>query len=96
MKRGIVLIVMLLLLIDLGEDGCLGKATFVAPQPSAKISFTSPLVNCSGKIDSCDTLPSDGGEISRLVQCQAVTLLVQPALKIIIYTHTGSSGGIPL
>jgi hypothetical protein len=54
------------------------------------------LDDCSGKVDSSYTLPSPGGEISCLLQCQPVTPLVQPALKIIIYNHTGSSGGIPL
>jgi hypothetical protein len=96
MKRVVLLILVLLLLIDLGEDGCLGKATFVAPQSSAQTSLTSPLLDCSGKVGPPYTLPSDGGEISPLLQFQPVTLLVQPALKIIIYNHTGSSGGIPL
>jgi hypothetical protein len=96
MKRVVLLILALLLLSDLAEDGSLGKATFVAPQSSAKTSLTSPLHECSGKVDSHCTLPSDGGEISRLVLCHPVTFLVQPALKIIIYNHTGSSGGIPL
>jgi hypothetical protein len=96
MKRVVLLILALLLLSDLAEDGCLGKATFVALQSSAKTSLTSPLHNCSGKVDSPYSLPSQGGEISRLLLCQPVTFLVQPALKIVIYTHTGSSGGIPL
>jgi hypothetical protein len=96
MKRVVLLILALLLLSDLAEDGCLGKATFVAPQSDAETSFTSSLHNCSGKVDSRCTLPSDGGEMSRVTQCQPVTLLVQPALKIVIYNNTGSSGGIPL
>jgi hypothetical protein len=69
---------------------------FVTPDSAANSSFTIPLDDCSGKVDSSYTLPSQGGEISRLLQCQPVTLLVQPALKIIICNHTGSSGGIPL
>jgi hypothetical protein len=96
MKRVVLLILVLMLLTDLGEDGCLGKATFVAPDSSAKTSLISPLLDCSGKVDSRYTLPSQGGEISRLMQLQPVTLMVQPALKIIICNHTGSSGGIPL
>jgi hypothetical protein len=96
MKRVVLLLLVLLLMIDLGEDGCLGKATFVAPQSTAKTSFTSPLHDSSGKVDSPYTLPSQGGEISLLMPLQPLTLLVQPALKIIIYNHTGSSGGMPL
>lgn len=95
MKRLLLLILVLLLVIDLA-DGCLGKATFVAPDSAAKTSLTSPLDDCSGKVDSPYTLPSQGGEISRLLQFQPVMPLVQPALKINICNHTGSSGGIPL
>jgi hypothetical protein len=96
MKRLVLLILVLLLAIDLGGDGCLGKATFVAPQSAANSSLTFPLDDCSGEVDSSYTLPPQSGEISPLLQCQPVTLLVQPALKIIIYNHTGSSGGMPL
>jgi hypothetical protein len=95
MKRVVLLILVLLLVIDLA-DGCLGKATFVAPDSAANSSLTSPLDNCPGKVDYSYTLPSQGGEISCLMQFQPVTLLVQPALKIITYNHTGSSGGMPL
>jgi hypothetical protein len=95
MKRVVLLILVLLLVIDLGEDGCLGKATFTAPASAAKTSLISPLLNCSGKVDSPYPLPSPGGEILRLMPLQPVTLLVQPAFKIIIYNHIGSSGGLP-
>ena len=96
MKRVVLLILVLLLLVDLGEDGQLGKATFVAPQPDAKTSLVSPLVDCSGKADSRYTLPVDGWGICRLLQCTPVTPAVQPSLRIIIYSYTNSSGGIPL
>jgi hypothetical protein len=93
MKQVVLLILVLLLVIGLGY---LGKAMFVAPDSAAKTSLTSPLDDCSGKVDSPYILPSPGAEISRLLQCQPATVLVQPALKKIIYNHTGSSGGIPL
>ena len=96
MKRAVLLIFVLLLMIDLGEDGGLGKVTFVAPTSSAKTSLSSPLLPCSGKLYCRHTLLLEGWEISRLVQLQQVTLEIQPALKILIFTNTSSSGGIPL
>jgi hypothetical protein len=96
MKQIVLLTLVLLLLVDLGEDGQLGKATFVAPQSDAKTSLASPLVDYSGTVDSHYTLPADGWEICPLLQCPQVTLPVQPALRIIIYNHTNSSGGISL
>jgi hypothetical protein len=95
MKRVVLLILVLLLVIDLA-DGCFGKAAFVAPDSAANSSLTSPLDDCSGKVDSPYPLPSQGGEISHLLQFQPVKPLVQSALKIIISNHTGSSGGMPL
>jgi hypothetical protein len=96
MKRVVLLILVILMLIDLGEDGCLGKAKFVPPQSFAETSLTSPLLDCSGKVDSHYKLPPGCWEISRLMQFQMVTQRVQPVLKIIIYNNNGSSGGIPL
>jgi hypothetical protein len=58
MKRGILLILMLLLLIDLGEDGGFGKAEFVAPDSNAKISLNSFQQSDSGQIDSSQLLLS--------------------------------------
>jgi hypothetical protein len=42
MTRVVLLILVLLLLIDVGEDGCLGKATFVAPQLTPKFPSSLP------------------------------------------------------
>ncbi len=96
MKRVVLLFLALLLLIDLADDGHFGKATFVAPQSTAKTSLISPLLDYSGTVDSRYTLPSDGWKISRLIQWQPVTLPLRTALKLNIYNHTSSSGGIPL
>jgi hypothetical protein len=97
MKRGIVLIVMLLLLIDLGVDGCLGKATLAPPDFSQNSSLTSPSPSEAGKVDF-HFQPSWANNLGRSSrwQFQPVTLPVQSALKIITYCHTNSSGGIPL
>jgi hypothetical protein len=94
MKRAVLLVLVLLLVIDLA-DGRPGKVPFVAPDSAAETSLISPLDNCPGKADSSYALPSQGRKISHLLQCHPITQLVQPALKIIIYNHTGSSGGIP-
>jgi hypothetical protein len=96
MKRIVLLILALLLLSDLAEDGCLGKAKYVTPSSSAKTIDISHLHSDSGKVDNHYTLPSAGGEICPPMEFQPVTLAVQPALKIIIPNHNGSSGGIPL
>jgi hypothetical protein len=97
MKRGIVLIVMLLLLIDLGQDGCLGKAVLVPPDSSAPTSLTSPPQYEAGKVDSHYKLSlAKSGSTSGWWQFQPLSLRVQPALKIITCCHTTSSGGIPL
>jgi len=96
MKRVVLLILVLLLVIDLAEDGCLGKAKFAPPHSFAKTSLTSPLLDCSGKVDSHYKLPTGCWGRSRLMQFQTVTQWVQPVLKIIIYNNNGSSGGIPL
>jgi hypothetical protein len=44
MKRMVLLILVLLLLLDLAEDGNLGKFTVYLPHPPAKISVTSSTI----------------------------------------------------
>ncbi len=95
MKRA-VLLLLVLLMIDLAEDGQFGKATFVAPQSDAETLLVSSLVDYSGEVDSSNALPEKGCKINRLLQGVPVTIPVQPILRIIIYNHTNSSGGIPL
>jgi hypothetical protein len=96
MKGGILLILVLLLLCDLAEDSWLVKVKFVDSQSSAETSLSSPLMDCSEKVSSRDALPSQAGKIPCLLQFQELISLIKPALNIIINTHTGSSGGIPL
>jgi hypothetical protein len=97
MRQAFLLIFVMVLLIDLGQDGCLGKAVLVPPDFSANTSLASPAPGDAGKIDSHSTLPSpDAREMPSQWQSQPVALRVQPGLKIIACNHTGSSGGIPL
>jgi hypothetical protein len=96
MKRVVLLILALVLLSDMAEDGCLGKAKFVGPASSAKTSHTSSLKDCTGRVDSLHSLQSPDGDLAPPRQLQQVTLELHPALKIVVVTHSGSSGGIPL
>jgi hypothetical protein len=97
MKRVVLLILVLLLVIDLGQDGHIGKATFVPADSAAKPSLTSPPQYDCGNVDSHYTRPvANYWEMSGRCQFQPIEILVQPALKIITYCHTGRSGGLPL
>ena len=97
MKRGVLLILAVLLLIDLADDGCLGKAKFLPPHSSTKISLTFPLDCDSESVDTTYAPPaSNRWEICGRKQFQAVLIGVQTTLKIITFCNNGSSGGIPL
>ena len=97
MRRTVLLILALLLMFDLAEDGCLGKAKFDLPHPSAKTSVTSSHHFDSGQVDFRHELASaDLPGIPRHADTQPVTLGVQPTLQIIYSCHLSSSGGIPL
>ncbi len=96
MKRGILLIVALLLVLDLAEDGYLGRAKFVPPHSSAKTSLTSSPQFDSAKIDSSDLPPSQNwAKIPCPRQVQPVMQPAQQSLKITTYCNNGSSGGMP-
>jgi hypothetical protein len=97
MKRMVLVILVLLLMFDLAEDGCLGKATFDFYHPSAKTSVTTSDHPDSGQTDfqhelaSIDLMGSPAHD-----DTQSVTLRVLPTLQIIHRCHLSSSGGIPL
>ena len=97
MKRVILLIFALLLMFDLADDGCFGKASYIPPLSSAKASVTSPYHSGSGNLDSRHVLalPDLRGPSSQ-GRWLVVTYRVRQTLKISDYCYTGSSGGIPL
>jgi hypothetical protein len=96
MKRGILLIVMLLLLLDLAEDGCFGKVQFVPPSFATKTSLRSLQHYSSGKIDSSPALPSPNWRgMPHFRQSQPIMHMVLLALRLINTCNHGSSGGIP-
>jgi predicted small lipoprotein YifL len=98
MKRLVLLILVLLLLVDLAEDGCLGKAMLYLPCPSAKTSVTSCHQHPgSGQSDFGHDLASPKVPGSpRHGEARPVSLQVPPHLQIMHCCHRGSSGGIPL
>jgi hypothetical protein len=97
MKRMALLILVLLLLVDLAEDGCLGKANFYLPTPSAKTSVTSCPHSDSGHNDFRHKLASINLPGSPLYDiAQPITLLVSHTLQIMHCCHLGSAGAIPL
>jgi hypothetical protein len=98
MKRIVLLILVLLLMVDLAEDGCLGKATPYLPSPSSKTSVTSSHNRpVSDRTDfRCElaftglwrSLPYSNGQL--------VILHVPPTLQILHCCYLSSSGGISL
>jgi hypothetical protein len=98
MKRMLLLILVLLLMMDLAEDGCLGKAKFNLSNPSATTSVTQT----DDQPDSDKTdfrhepasielpgSPHHGGP-------RPVIPHLPHTLQIIHCCHISSSGGIPL
>jgi hypothetical protein len=97
MKRVVFLILVLLLFVDLAEDGYLGKVNFYLPNHSAKTSVTSCPHSDSGHTDfryefASTELPGSPPH------CEAhpVTLPLPLALQIMHCCHLSSAGGIPL
>jgi hypothetical protein len=98
MKRMVLLILVLLLLVDLAEDGCLGKATPYLPCSSSKTTVTSSH-NCpgSGQGDFGHELASPKAPgCPRHDEARPVSLQIPPTLQIMHCCHFSSSGGIPL
>ena len=96
MKRGILLIVMLLVVLDLDEDGYFGKVQFVPPSSTTKIFLKSFKHYNSGQIGSYDVVPSlNWRGMPNLRQSQLIMHMSQLGLKFIDTCNHGSSGGIP-
>jgi hypothetical protein len=96
-KRLVLAILALLLLVDLAEDGCLGKATVYLPCPSAKTTVTSSHHPCSAKIDLRLQLASpDLPESPQHDNTKPGSLRISSTLLILHCCHFNSAGGIPL
>jgi hypothetical protein len=97
MKRMVLLILALLLLMDLAEDGCLGKAKVYLPHPSAKTTVTSSHHPGSVKTYFRHELAStDLPGSPRHGYARSVNLHFPPTLQIMHCCHLSSSGGNPL
>jgi len=96
MKRGIVLLVMLLLLVDLAEDGYLGNAKTGPLQAAVSHGLSHFTRHPSRQVDSTNLMPSsDWRHIFISWQAESVIPLDQLPLKIITSCNHGGSGGIP-
>jgi hypothetical protein len=98
MKRLVLFILVLILLVDVAEDGALGKVKFCLPNHSAKTSVTSSYHHPgSGQTDSHHEFsPADLPQSPQYGNARPVTLRLPLTLKIINCCHLNSSGGIPL
>lgn len=97
MKRMLVLIGALLLMLDLADDGCLGKAKFVCPTAPIRSSVNSHQSDDLCKVDSSyELLPAVSWGIPRQCESRPVTPRFHHTYKLIDYYHSGSSGGLPL
>ena len=96
MKRTVLLILVLLLLVDLADDGCFGEVKFNFSGPTAKICDTSSDHPDSGQTDFRLELASTDLSVFRYGHSNPVTLRVAPTLQIIHWCNLSSSGGIPL
>jgi predicted small lipoprotein YifL len=97
MKRMMLLILVLLLMADMAEDGCLGKGKVYLPCSSGKTTVTSSHQPDSAKTDLRHELasPNVTGGV-RHGDARPARLQVPPTLQIMYCCHLSSSGGIPL
>ena len=100
MKRRIVLIVMLLLLVDLAEDGHLGNAKSGPLQAAVSNVLSQFPQHPSRAVDFFNLLPSSEWwdiwlDIFSSEQAEPVIPIARLALKVITSCNNGGSGGLP-
>jgi hypothetical protein len=96
----LLLILVMLLLVDVAEDGFLGKVKFCLPTPAAKTAFTASHSHPDSGLAQTDfqhevTSPNTLGSASHDESCR-VSLQVPPTLQIMHCCHLSSSGGMSL
>jgi hypothetical protein len=96
-KRTVLLICALVLLLDLADDGYLGKVKYVAPDSPAKSLDFSVENHKSGTVDfHPDLLAANFPGTPCQSLSQPATPVVWTAVKIIVSSLLASSGGLPL
>jgi hypothetical protein len=104
MKRLLIFLGVVLLLLDLAEDGVLGQMKVTHPNCSFHSSFTSTNIPdlkgakaCPGKVD-CQggLLSTNSSGVPHQLPGQPVAPNARHSLRVIDLYHSGSSGGIPL
>jgi len=96
MKRTVMLICALVLVLDLSDDGRLGKATFVVPPSPVKSLEASPDHYGSAEpVCQGEQTPANFQHAPRPSPGQPVNHVVQHTRKIIISSHLSSAGGLP-
>lgn len=97
MKRLVLLTLAVLLVLDLAHDGCLGKARFISPHSSVKVSDASPHNLAAGKLDyPHELMCADWRRPRSQGRNQPFDPGIHQTLRIIDGCLRGSSGGIPL
>lgn len=97
MKRGIVLILMLLLLVDSAWDGYCGNVKSGPPRAAVTHDHVNPPHYPSRQVGSSHFLPSSNWrDIFSLRQVERGIPIGRLSLKIVTSCNNGGSGGIPL
>jgi hypothetical protein len=94
-KRILLLLCAILIIVDLADDGCLGKAPLLAPQYPEQISLTDSL-DSSGDIapQCCLAIEVSPGILKRWQEKLALVYVGNCLINNICY-GIGSSGGLP-
>lgn len=98
MKRLGLIILVLLLLVDLAENGSLGKVTVCLPNPSAKTFVTSSSkypVSGQSYLGHEQASPSFLGNPRHGYARSVTFLFVPPTLRIMRCSHLSGAGGLP-
>ena len=96
MKRTVMLICALVMVLDLSDDGRLGKATFAAPpSPVKSLEVSSDHYGSAEPVCPAEQTPANFQHAPRQSPGQPVFRFVQHTLKIIISSHLNSAGGLP-
>jgi hypothetical protein len=96
MKRLFILLCVFVLMLDLSDDGHLGKGKIVTPQSPVQSLETSADLDSTAKSGCHHEL--SGGEVQRPAlpsHTQPIKPVVQHPRKTIVTAHLSSAGGLP-